>query len=108
MAEKREQRKYDPEYKVQAVKLAKEIRGTKAASELGIPVNTLYGWMRSAKNGFVDLGQGAQTPQSAISLSPNSLLLPENASQSWKKKTGVSKKRRIFWKRPALFSLRAA
>ena len=29
-------RKYDHEYKVQAVKLAKEISGTKAAKELGI------------------------------------------------------------------------
>ena len=29
-------RKYDQEYKVQAVKLAKEIGGTKAAKELGI------------------------------------------------------------------------
>ncbi len=30
-------RKYDHEYKVQAVKLAKEIGGAKAAKELGIP-----------------------------------------------------------------------
>ena len=29
--------KYDHEYKVQAVKLAKEIGGAKAAKELGIP-----------------------------------------------------------------------
>ena len=33
----RSQRKYDHEYKVQAVKLAKEIGGAKAAKELGIP-----------------------------------------------------------------------
>ena len=32
----RSQRKYDHEYKVQAVKLAKEIGGAKAAKELGI------------------------------------------------------------------------
>ena len=31
----RNQRKYDHEYKVQAVKLAREIGGTKAAKELG-------------------------------------------------------------------------
>ncbi len=30
------------EYKIQAVKLAKEIGGAKAATELGIPENTLY------------------------------------------------------------------
>ena len=34
----KKQRKYDMEYKIQAVKLAKEIGGAKAAAELGIPV----------------------------------------------------------------------
>ena len=34
----RNQRKYDHEYKVQAVKLAREIGGAKAAKELGIPI----------------------------------------------------------------------
>ena len=34
-------RKYDHEYKVQAVKLAKEIGGAKAAKELGIPEGTI-------------------------------------------------------------------
>ncbi|MEI3367075.1 MAG: transposase [Enterocloster sp.] len=33
----RTQRKYDHEYKIQAVKLAREIGGAKAAKELGIP-----------------------------------------------------------------------
>ena len=36
------QRKYDHEYKVQAVKLAKEIGGAKAAKELGIPEGTIH------------------------------------------------------------------
>ena len=35
-------RQYDQEYKIQAVKLAKEIGQAKAARELGIPKNTLY------------------------------------------------------------------
>ena len=38
----RTQRKYDQEYKIQAVKLAKEIGGAKAAKELGIPESTVY------------------------------------------------------------------
>ena len=37
----KKQRKYDMEYKIQAVKLAKEIGGAKAAAELGIPENTM-------------------------------------------------------------------
>ena len=36
-----ENRQYDHEYKVQAVKLAKEIGQAKAAQELGIPKNGL-------------------------------------------------------------------
>ena len=42
----RNQRKYNTEYKVQAVKLSNEIGSSKAAVELGIPVDTLYGWVR--------------------------------------------------------------
>ena len=59
---------YNKEYKVQAVKLAHEIGSTKAANELGIPINTLYGWMRAQRLGRLDLGAGTQTPQTAMSL----------------------------------------
>lgn len=52
----RNQRKYDAEYKVQAVKLSNEIGSSKAAVELGIPVDTLYGWVKAAKEGRLDIG----------------------------------------------------
>ncbi len=39
-------RKYDTEYKKQALKLSKENGTVKAAAELGIPINTLYGWQK--------------------------------------------------------------
>ena len=63
-----ENRQYDHEYKVQAVKLAKEIGQAKAAKELGIPKNTMYGWVRANRLGNLDLGAGSQTPQSAMTL----------------------------------------
>lgn len=63
-----EQRQYDDEFKVQAVKLAEKIGQSKAAEELGIPKNTLYGWVRKARLGYIDLGKGSQTPESAMSL----------------------------------------
>lgn len=44
-------RKYDHEYKVQAVKLAKEIGGTKAAKELGIPEGTIHTWLKAVRAG---------------------------------------------------------
>ena len=46
-----ENRQYDHEYKVQAVKLAKEIGQAKAAKELGVPKNTMYGWIRANRLG---------------------------------------------------------
>ena len=64
----REARSYDKEYKVQAVKLAKARWTKKAAAELGIPMNTLSGWVHKAKNGKLDLGMGEQTPESALTL----------------------------------------
>ena len=45
----RTQRKYDQEYKIQAVKLAKEIGGAKAAKELGIPEGTIHTWLKAIK-----------------------------------------------------------
>ena len=44
----RSQRKYDHEYKVQAVKLAREIGGAKAAKELGVPEGTIHTWLSIA------------------------------------------------------------
>ena len=62
-------RKYDHEYKVQAVKLAKEIGGTKAAKELGIPEGTMHTWLKAVRTGKLDIGEGSHTPASAMSLS---------------------------------------
>ena len=64
----RSQQKHDMDYKIQAVKLAKEIGLSKAARELGIPNSTLNGWIKASKNGRLDLGLGTQTPYSALSL----------------------------------------
>ena len=61
-------KRYDNEYKIQAVKLVKEIGSTKAAKELGIPKDTLYGWMRAAKEGRLDVGKGCHEPKEALTL----------------------------------------
>ena len=44
-----ENKQYENEYKVQALKLAKKIGAVKAANELQILVNTLYDWIRKVK-----------------------------------------------------------
>ena len=65
----RSQRKYDHEYKVQAVKLAKEIGGAKAAKELGIPEGTIHTWLKAVRTGQLD------TPESAMSLAEELTML---------------------------------
>ena len=68
-------RQYDQEYKIQAVKLAKEIGQAKAARELGVPKNTLYTWIRANRLGNLDLGVGSQTPKSAMTMNEELITL---------------------------------
>ena len=68
---------YDKEYKVEAVKLGREIGFSKAAAELGIPTDTIYGWNKAAKAGRLDLGPGQQSPQTAKTLAEENEKLRE-------------------------------
>ena len=80
----KKQRNYDMEYKIQAVKLAKEIGGAKAAAELGIPENTLYAWMKAAREGRLDTGHGSHTPQTAMNLAEELALLRRQVKEQEK------------------------
>ncbi len=71
----KKQRKYDMEYKIQAVKLAKELGGAKAAAELGIPENTMYAWIKAAREGRLNVGSGSHTPETAMNLAEELALL---------------------------------
>ena len=72
----REQRRYDQEYKVQAVKLAEELgSAVKAANELGIPKDTLHGWIQAVRKGRLDIGAGAHKPQTAMTLNQEMIQL---------------------------------
>lgn len=44
-------RTYEPEYKKEAVILAKEIGAKKASEELKIPYGTLYDWIKKERRG---------------------------------------------------------
>ena len=74
-------RKYDHEYKVQAVKLAKEIGGAKAAKELGIPEGTIHTWLKAVRAGKLDVGEGSHTPASAMSLSEEITMLRKRVKE---------------------------
>lgn len=62
-------RQYDHDFKVQAVKLSYDIGQSRAARELGVPKNTITSWCRAVRLGNLDLGEGSQTPQRAMTLS---------------------------------------
>ena len=68
-------RRYDKEYKVQAVKLINEIGMTKASKELGVSSSTMRGWVIAAREGQLNLGEGAYTPQGALSLAEEIAIL---------------------------------
>ena len=57
---------YDKEFKVQAVKLGREIGYSNAAKELGINVDTLYGWSKAANEGRLDLGRAENRAQAKL------------------------------------------
>lgn len=80
----KKQRKYDMEYKIQAVKLAKELGGAKAAVELGIPENTMYAWMKAVREGRLDTGTGSHTPQTAMNLAEELTLLRRQVKEQEK------------------------
>ncbi|MDE5558249.1 MAG: transposase [Ruminococcus sp.] len=61
-------RKYDEKFKVEAVKIAKEIGTKQAAEELGIPKGTLGGWLKKEREGKIDTGSGIRKPEESLSL----------------------------------------
>ena len=98
-----ENRQYDHEYKVQAVKLPKEIGQAKAAKELGIPKNTMYGWMRANRLGNLDLGAGSQTPQSAMTLNEELIRLRQQVKEQDKEIRRLKKENDFLEKASAFF-----
>ena len=97
-------RRYDQEYKVQAVKLAKEIGQAKAARELGIPKNTLYGWMRAKRQGGLDLGAGTQTPESAMTLNEELIRLRQKLKEREKENQRLKKENEFLEEASAFFA----
>ena len=57
------QKSYDNEFKAQAVKLAQEIGGHKAAKELGIPKGTMYTWIKAFKEGRLSANEAVHAIQ---------------------------------------------
>ncbi len=72
------------EYKIQAVKSAKEPSGAKAAAGLGIPENTMYAWTKAAREGRLNAGSGSHTPETAMNLAEELALLRRQVKEQEK------------------------
>lgn len=99
-----ENRQYDQEYKVQAVKLAKEIGQSKAAKELGIPKNTLYTWMRQNRLGNLYLGAGTQTPERALTLNEGLIKLRQRVQEQDKEIKRLKEENEFLEEASAIFA----
>ena len=95
---------YDKEYKVQAVKLGREIGFSKAAKELGISADTLYGWNKAAKEARLDMGPGSQTPESAMSLTEEVKQLRKQTKQMMKEIARLKEENEFLAEASAFFA----
>ena len=98
------QRNYDHEFKVQAVKLAKEIGGAKAARELGISSNTLHGWTRAVRMGKLDAGEGAHDPQEALTLNQELIMLRKQNKEQEKEIKRLKEENEFLTEASAFFA----
>ncbi len=85
MVHKRITKSYDQEFKSQAVKLAQEIGGHKAATELGIPSGTLYTWIKAFKEGCLVAKEAAHTPDHVLTLNEELIELRKQIREQDKK-----------------------
>lgn len=101
----RNQRSYDPEYKAQAVKLAQELSSCKkAANELGISPNTLHGWIYAVRDGRLDIGAGAHTPDNALTLNEELIMLRKKVKEQEKEINRIKKENAFLEEASAFFA----
>ena len=91
-----ENKQYENEYKVQAVKLAKKIGAVKAANELQIPVNTLCGWIQKVKTAELDIGCGERSPEEALSIAKENQQLKKRIKALEKENKRLSEMNEFF------------
>ena len=89
-------KRYDKEYKVQAVKLIKEIGMTKASKR---------GWIAAARQGQLDLGEGGYTPQEAMSLAEEIAVLRKQNKELTKANKRLQEENEFLAEASAFFAV---
>jgi len=64
----------------------------RAADELGISPNTLFGWLKAVKEGRLDVGTGAHTPDNALTLNEELIILRKKVKEQEKEINRIKKK----------------
>ena len=75
------QKPYGNEFEAQAVKLAQEIGGHKAAKELGIPGGTICCWVKAFKEGRLSANEAVHPPKTALSLNDELIALRKRVKE---------------------------
>jgi len=84
-------KEYTIEYKKEAIKLSKKIGAKQASVELGVPISTLYGWLRKEESGEIDLGTGSRAPSNLLSLTEEIEFLREKNKEYEKENARINK-----------------
>ena len=100
----RNQRTYDKEYKAEAVKLAQEIGGAKAAAELGIPDGTIYCWIKAFKEGRLEAAKVVHAPTNALSLNEELIELRKRKKKQKKEIRGLKEDNKLLQDPNAFFA----
>ena len=96
--------KYDKEYKVQAVLLARKIGNSNAVKELKVPEGTLYGWIKAAKIGELSLGAGNTDITDANTIADELIKCKEELKRLQKENKKLKEEREILADATAFFA----
>lgn len=100
------QRSYTAEYRVNAVKLSKEMGAKAAAKELKIPLDTLYTWISRAKSGDLPLDTTPTEPKKALNLAERVKELERELRDIQAKNAQLEKENQILEGAAAFFAAR--
>ena len=97
-------KKYSEEYKLQAVKLGREVGVKAAADELGIPKGTLGTWLHKARVGDIDIGAGERTLEESMNLAEQLQLAKKQIKELEKKNRELEEEKELLAEATAFFA----
>ncbi|MGN8832219.1 transposase [Selenomonas montiformis] len=95
-------KRYDNDYKIQAVKLAMEIGQTQAVKELGLSKSAITTWVRSARTGKLDMGDDSIAFTKPLSASERLVIL-ERENKALKKEINELREKNEFLEEASAF-----